>query len=113
MLKVILFVLFWVSTASAQQKGWEKEWNEILAATKEGKVVVAGSPEPVMRTDIIPRFASRFGIQVEFLGGRASQYLAKYKTERAAGIYAVDIFLTGPDSTALVLYGEKLIDPLR
>ena len=114
MLKAILFVLFWISAASAQQKGWEKEWNEILAAAKkEGKVVVAGSPDPVMRTDIIPRFTSRFGIQVEFLGGRASQYLAKYKTERAAGIYAVDIFLTGPDSTAPVLYGEKLIDPVR
>ncbi len=114
MLKVVVLLLVWIGTASAQQKGWEKEWNEVLAAAKkEGKVAVAGSPDPVMRNDIIPTFTARFGISVEFLGGRASQYLAKIKTERAAGIYSMDVFLTGPDSTASTLYGEKLIDPLR
>jgi iron(III) transport system substrate-binding protein len=114
MFKAIVFLLFMVTTASAQQKGWEKEWSETLAAAKkEGRVAVAGSPDPVMRDGIIPKFTSRYGIQVEFIGGRASQYTAKVKTERAAGIYSVDIFLTGPDTTALTLYGEKLIDPLR
>jgi iron(III) transport system substrate-binding protein len=112
--KVVFLLLLLTTAASAQQKGWEKEWSETLAgAKKEGRVVVAGSPDPVMRDGIIPKFTSRFGIQVEFIGGRASQYTAKVKTERAAGIYSVDIFLTGPDTTALTLYGEKLIDPLR
>lgn len=98
----------------AQSKGWEREWNEILAAAKkEGRVVVAGSPDPVMRNDILPKFMSRFGIPVEFIAGRSSQIVARVGTERAAGIYSIDLYLSGPDTTANTLYGEKLVDPLR
>ena len=114
MLRAMFLVLLLATAASAQQKGWEKEWNETLAAAKkEGRVAVAGSPDPVMRNDIIPKFTSRFGIQVEFIAGRAVQYIGKVQTERSAGIYSVDIFMTGVDSTVNTLYPEKLIDPLR
>ncbi len=103
-----------VLPASAQEKGWEREWNETLAAAKkEGKVVVAGSPDPVMRNEIIPKFRSRFGIGVEFLAGRSSEMAARIRTERFAGIYSIDVFLSGPDTTASIFYGEKMIDPLK
>jgi iron(III) transport system substrate-binding protein len=114
MICAIFLVLLQATTVFAQQKGWEKEWNETLAAAKkEGRVAVAGSPDPVMRNEIIPKFTSRFGIQVEFIAGRAVQYIAKVQTERSAGIYSVDLFMTGVDSTVNTLYPEKLIDPLR
>ena len=114
MLRALFLILLLATTASAQQKGWEKEWNETLAAAKkEGRVAIAGSPDPVMRNDIIPKFTSRFGIQVEFIAGRAVQYIAKVQTERSAGIYSVDIFMTGVDSTVNTLYPQKLIDPFR
>jgi len=114
MLRAMFLVVFLATTVSAQQKGWEKEWNETLtAAKKEGRVAIAGSPDPVMRNEVIPKFTSRFGIQVEFIAGRAVQYIAKVQTERSAGIYSVDIFMTGVDSTVNTLYPEKLIDPLR
>jgi iron(III) transport system substrate-binding protein len=110
----IVIVLVLSSSAFAQPKAWEKEWNDTLAAAKkEGRVAVAGSPDPVMRNEIIPKFTSRFGIQVEFIAGRAVQYIAKVQTERSAGIYSVDLFMTGVDSTVNTLYPEKLIDPLR
>ena len=57
----------------------------VEAAKKEGKVVVAGSPDPVMRNDIIPKFTARFGIPVEFIAGRSSQIVSRVETERAAG----------------------------
>lgn len=102
------------SAAGGQEKNWEKEWNQILAAAKkEGAVVVAGSPDPVMRNEIIPKFMSRFGIPIEFVAGRSSQIAARLRTERSAGIYSVDVFLSGPDTTANILYGEKMIDPLK
>lgn len=102
------------SAAGGQEKNWEKEWNQILAAAKkEGAVVVAGSPDPVMRNEIIPKFMSRFGIPIEFVAGRSSQIAARLRTERSAGIYSVDVFLSGPDTTANILYGEKMIDALK
>src|SRR5262247_4921698 len=114
MLRYAVCALLLATAASAQQKGWDNEWNETLAAAKkEGKVAVAGSPDPVMRNDIIPKFTSRFGIQVEFIAGRAVQYIAKVQTERSAGIFSVDIFMTGVDSTVNTLYPEKLIYPLK
>jgi len=109
-----LVLLLWCVPAAAQTKSGDKEWQEALAdAKKEGKVVVAGSPDPVMRNEVIPKFTARYGIPVEFIAGRSSQTVARVQTERAAGIYNVDVYLSGPDTTANTLYGDKLIDPLK
>src|SRR4030095_1125292 len=109
----ILWLVWLNGLASAQSKGSDKEWQEILnAAKQEGKVVVAGSPDPVMRNEIIPKFTARTGIPIEFIAGRSSQIVSRVETERSAGIYSVDVFLAGPDTTATELYG-KLIDPLK
>jgi iron(III) transport system substrate-binding protein len=110
----LLFVLLWIAPSAAQTKASEKEWNAVVeAAKKEGKVVVAGSPDPVMRNEIIPKFKERYGVAVEFLAGRSSEISARVKTERAAGIYSVDVYLAGPDTTATTLYADKIIDPLK
>jgi hypothetical protein len=69
-------------------------------------------PRPVMRNAVIPKFTARFGIPVEFIAGRSSQIVSRLQTERAAGIYSVDAFLAGPDTTALTLRRE-IIDPLK
>ena len=52
----LLAVLAWVAPVLAQTKASDKEWNAMIdAAKKEGKVVVAGSPDPVMRNEIMPK----------------------------------------------------------
>ncbi|MBM4259820.1 MAG: extracellular solute-binding protein [Deltaproteobacteria bacterium] len=108
-----LFIVLFSGSAAAQTKG-EKEWQDVIAAAKkEGKVVVAGSPDPVMRNEVIPKFTSRFGIPVEFVAGRSSQIVARVETERASGIYTIDVFLAGPDTSANELYKDKMIDPLK
>ncbi|HEY1375002.1 MAG TPA: extracellular solute-binding protein [Candidatus Binatia bacterium] len=91
-----------------------QSWDQTLAAAKkEGSVVVVGSPDPVMRSGIIPKFTARYGIPVEFLAGRSSETAQRLRTERGAGIYSVDVFLSGPDTTATVYYPEKMLDPLK
>jgi iron(III) transport system substrate-binding protein len=115
MFKIVALVLLIATSAWAQPRSSEKDdWNEVLvAAKKEGKVVVVGSPDPVMRNSIIPKFAARFGIAVEFIAGRSSEIVSRLQTERSAQIYSVDVFLAGPDTTANELFGDKLIDPLK
>jgi iron(III) transport system substrate-binding protein len=109
----IIVLTMFVSAASAQQKGWEAEWNEtVSAAKKEGRVVVATSPDPAMR-DISARFKSRFGITVEHLAGSSSQLAGRLRSERQAGINTVDVFLSGIQTVANVLYQEKMLDPLK
>jgi len=111
---VLGFVLVGISHVRAQAKANDKEWTAVIeAAKKEGKVVVAGSPDPVMRNEIIPKFTARFGIPVEFVAGRSSQIVSRVETERAAGIFSIDVFLAGPDTSANELFNDKMIDPLR
>ena len=111
---VLGFVVVGISHVRAQTKANDKEWPAVIeAAKKEGKVVVAGSPDPVMRNEIIPKFTARFGIPVEFVAGRSSQIVSRVETERASGIFSIDVFLAGPDTSANELYNDKMIDPLR
>ncbi|HET7679587.1 MAG TPA: extracellular solute-binding protein [Xanthobacteraceae bacterium] len=103
------------SSAVAQTADWKKTWDETLAAAKkEGKVAVVGSPDPVMRNEVIPAFEKRYpGIKVDYLAGRSAEIVERVKLERASGIYAVDAYLSGPDTQYNILHAEKLIDPLR
>ena len=111
---MFMYVLVGFSTAWAQTKASDKEWAAVIdGAKKEGKVVVAGSPDPVMRNDVIPKFTARFGIPVEFVAGRSSQIVSRVETERASGIYSIDLYLAGPDTSANELYNDKMIDPLK
>lgn len=112
-LTVTIFLVVLLGPVYAQQKGWEKEWNEAMAGgKKEGKVVVATSPDPVMR-EIAAKFKARFGITLEHLVGSSSQLAARLETERLAGINSVDVFLAGVQTVANVLYPEKMLDPLK
>src|SRR5712672_2543016 len=110
-----LLLAFWLSgSALAQPAAGDKEWQEILnAAKKEGKVVVVGSPDPVMRNEIIPKFTGRFGIPVEFVAGQSSQIAARVRTERLSRIYSVYVFMSGASTTINVLYAEKMLDPVK
>ena len=117
MKKIIGFlaVMFVASNVMAQTPDWKKTWDDTLAAAKkEGKVTVVGSPDPVMRNNVIPAFERRFpGIKVDYLAGRSADIVERVKLERGSGIYSVDAYLSGPDTQYNILHAEKLIDPLR
>jgi ABC-type Fe3+ transport system substrate-binding protein len=111
---IVMSLVLWGAPGGAQTKVGEKEWQEaVAAAKKEGKVVVAGSPDPVMRNEVIPKFTARTAIAIEFIAGRSSQIVSRVQTERSSGIYNIDVFLAGPDTTANELYGDRLIDPVK
>jgi len=110
----LLLALALSTPLRAQTRTGEQEWAAVIeAAKREGKVVVAGSPDPVMRKEVIPKFTARFGVAVEFIAGRSSQIVSRVETERASGIYTMDVYLAGPDTTANELYKDKMIDPLK
>jgi ABC-type Fe3+ transport system, periplasmic component len=95
---VLLFVaLLLAPVAFAQSNDWQKIWDETLAAAKkEGKVVIIGSPDPVMRNEIIPAFQKLYGISVEYIAtGNSGQASGRIRTERQSGIFSVDVFLSG------------------
>src|SRR5882672_4566428 len=110
---VVVALLILPPSVYAQPKGWEKEWTDALeGAKKEGKLVVATSPDPVMR-EIAAKFKARYGITVEHLAGSSSQLADRLGTERRAEINSVDVFLGGIQTVANILYPDKILDPLK
>ena len=110
-----LFALLWMAVpVLGQEQGWEKKWNAtIAAAKKEGSVVVAGPPDPMVRRELPARFKARFGIPVEYIGGRGSQTAAKLRAERRARVYTVDVFMGGLSTIASILHPEHMLEPLK
>src|SRR5258705_12567167 len=92
---VVVALLILPPSVYAQPKGWEKEWTDALeGAKKEGKLVVATSPDPVMR-EIAAKFKARYGITVEHLAGSSSKLADRLGTERRGGVSTGEVFFGG------------------
>jgi ABC-type Fe3+ transport system substrate-binding protein len=108
-----ILALLWPLAAAAQVDS-QLPWDEVLAAArKEGKVVVLGPPTTEMRRDMPAAFKARYGITMEYIGGRTAEVVSRMRAERQAGINSFDSVLSGMDSMAGVFYKEKMLEPLR
>jgi iron(III) transport system substrate-binding protein len=110
---LLTFLLF-ASDAMAQSPDWKTSWDETLAAARrEGKVVVSGPPSQLLRQALPARFKERFGITLDYLGGRSADMAVKLRAERRAGINTVDVMVSGIQTMATILHREQMLDPLR
>ena len=109
-LAAVSFMIALAIDARAQEKGWNRL---IAGGRQEGKVVVIGSADPAVRVEIPAKFKARFGVTVEYLGGRSGELMSRLQSERRSGLYTVDVIISGAETASTVLYPEKIIDPLR
>jgi iron(III) transport system substrate-binding protein len=110
-LLLTLVLALYASCASAQSSA---EWDKLVAeAKKEGKVVIIAPPDPEVRQNIPKAFKEKYGITVEYLGGRSSDTAARLRSERQAGVYTVDVALSGMLTMASIFHAEKMLDPIR
>ena len=101
-------------SAGTAPADWQQRWDEMVqAARREGSVVFSGPPTPDVRTRVSATFKERFGVEVEYLGGRRGDLIARLQSERAAGLYTVDVVVGGAQTIAVEFYPQKLIDPIR
>ena len=98
MSRTVALVLLIATSAWAQPRSPEKyDWNEVIvAAKKEGKVVVAGSPDPVMRNEVIPKFTARTGIALEFIAADPARSSLGLKRNDRRGFTVLMYFWRGP-----------------
>jgi iron(III) transport system substrate-binding protein len=113
-LTLLFCTAFALAPAYAQAPDRTKQWNELVAnAKKEGKVVLIAPSDPQVREAIPAAFKAKYGITVEYLAGRSSDTAARLRTERASGVYTIDVALSGASTMAAIFYGEKMLEPLR
>jgi iron(III) transport system substrate-binding protein len=110
----LLMLVMFAPHGMAQAPDWKQSWDDALAlAKKEGKVTVSGPPSQELRQALPAAFKERFGITLEYLGGRSSETAARLRAEREAGVNTMDIMIAGIQTMATILYREKMLDPLR
>lgn len=101
--------------ASSVQKSLEQEWQVLIsAARKEGRVVIFNSGTFVGARQTISRaFKEKYGVDIEFTSGGSAEIAQRNLRERRAGIYAVDIEISGTTTYVQWLFPEGIMDPLE
>ncbi len=114
----ILFVLLMIGARAAQAQGgsgWQQKWDAARAKAKaEGKVVVMGPPGDRIRDAVTQSFTKAFpDISIEFSGARGGELATKIKAERDAGIFSVDIVISGTSTADAYFKPMKALDPIE
>jgi iron(III) transport system substrate-binding protein len=114
----LLFIPFlFVPLALAQQPpkaNWQHDWeNTLAAAKKEGSVVVYHAPFGEAREVLQKTFKEKYGIDIEFVTGRTGDLVSRITTERKAGIYSVDMMITGLGSFFNLIAPLKITAPIE
>lgn len=87
------------------------EWDKLLVeARREGRVVVYGVPDGELRTSLMKVLKTRYGLELEWITGRAAELTPKLLNERRAGIYSADVYIGGGGSIINDLIPQGLLD---
>lgn len=98
---------------AAAPTGWEAEWQALIeAAKREGTLVLSGPPTTEVRTQVPAAFKQRFGIDVEYIGGRTGDLVTRLRAERAAGQYTIDAMVAGATTLYYQAYPDQMLDPI-
>lgn len=83
------------ASPAAGGESWVSEWEKAQKeARKEGKLVLYSGVGPELRA-AFQAALKEYGISLDFVGGRSVELQEKVFRERRAGIYNVDLFMTG------------------
>jgi ABC-type Fe3+ transport system substrate-binding protein len=111
---LVLLSIVWTSLGVGVTAYAAQSWDELVAeARREGKVVVIGPPDTDVRQTLPAAFKKRFGIAVEYMGGRTSEQATRLRAERSAGLSSTDVTIGGVQSMSTIFYREKMLAPLR
>lgn len=102
-----------VFAQAAAAQGSQAIDNLIAAAKREGKVVVMGPPDQDVRQTLPAAFKARYGVTVEYMGGRTSDQAGRLRAERSAGLYTTDLAISGVQSMSTIFHRENMLAPLR
>src|SRR4051794_31079368 len=94
---------------SAQQA----EWNALVAAAqKEGKLTLRAGSVQEFRANLPRIFKDKFNVELEYISSSPAEFGSQVDRERAAGLYNLDVVLTGAAGMYQSAYPNKWLDPI-
>ncbi len=97
---------------AAAKSGWQQQWEQTLAAAKSEENVVIFTTFGESRDAIIKGFKEKHALEVDFVVGRERDLSVKVQSERRAGLYLEDIYLSGT-SDMIQLRELGFLEPLK
>ncbi len=92
----------------------EQKWNDtVKAAAKEGVVTVYSGAGPDVKAAIINAMKQKYGIEAQFVDGRAAEVVVKVNAERQAGLFLADSVIVGGGNIASELKPSKALTALQ
>lgn len=84
------------SPVNSGKSGWEAEWEKtVLAAKKEGELLVYMHLASQARIPIVEAFNKKFGIKMDVLTAPTPDLLTRINSEYRAGVHQVDVYIGG------------------
>ena len=91
-----LFIGFWLLAPSVFAAEGATEWNQTLVAARKEGIVVVGIPASTeLRLAIGQKFKDKFGISIELLAARGPENVTRIITEYNAGVRYYDVLVAG------------------
>ena len=97
--------------APVTKQAWETDWEKALTAAKQEKrVVMYTTAGPEIRKGFTDALKQKYGLEMEFVVGKGVELAQKLLTERRAGLYLGDVYMSGATSTVAMLIPEGAMD---
>ncbi len=91
---------------------WQEEWEKTKSlAIAEGSLLISGSAGPALRDPLTRAFREKYGVNLDWLSSRGDEVVQRIFAEQRAGIYAVDIYLSGA-TLVPTLRGQNAVQSL-
>lgn len=101
------------TTGVQTKQGWEKEWDEtVAAAKKEGKVVVLFTGGAEIRSAMADGFYNKYGVVMDAVSGGGVEVAERIAREERAGLYLTDIYQGGVTTPTIILKPRGLLGKL-
>ncbi|MBI2934869.1 MAG: extracellular solute-binding protein [Chloroflexi bacterium] len=101
-------------TSVPSQATWQQEWEKTLvAARKEGKLVIYITSGPDMQGLLRTAIKDKFGLDIEFVSGTASELANKALAEKRAGLHLGDLSIGGTGTPITDLKPAGVLAPLK
>jgi iron(III) transport system substrate-binding protein len=99
--------------AAEPKQGWQTEWDKAVKAAEEERELViymTQAFEPVFREVFQKKYPK---IKVTTVTGRGPELSQRVMSERRAGKYIADLYISGNITPLTVFYRAKILDPVK
>lgn len=102
------------SPAPVVKMAWEVDWEKTEAiARKEGQVVIITASKGPALKEALPVVKKKFGLDLDIISRRGGELAASVFSRRRAGIYGVDVIITGMNTIFGDLEPAGIPEPLE